>query len=75
VSPAIAHFSLISRYFSLTYQPKQQVFGSNIVMIKESSFINGKLYHFLGAWCQTYLPKNNAISSTNDFFDFLTNHL
>jgi hypothetical protein len=45
------------------------------MVIEASRFINGKLYHFFGAWSQTNFAQHDAVSTTDDAFDCLPNFL
>src|SRR5712692_4605965 len=45
------------------------------MVIEVSRFINGKLHHFFGAWSQTDFAQHDAVSTTDDAFDCLTNFL
>jgi hypothetical protein len=55
--------------FTLTYQPKQKMFSTNIMMIQATSFINGQLNHRLGTRSQTNLALDDAISPANNKFN------
>src|SRR5712692_1467467 len=45
------------------------------MVIEVWRFINGKLYHFFGAWSQTDFAQHDAVSTTDDAFDCLPNFL
>jgi len=45
------------------------------MVIEVSRFINGQLYHFFGAWSQTDFAQHDAVSTTDDAFDCLSNFL
>mmetsp|Transcript_6292 Transcript_6292/g.7224 ORF Transcript_6292/g.7224 Transcript_6292/m.7224 type:complete len:351 (+) Transcript_6292:1928-2980(+) len=60
---------------ALTQQTKEKMLGTDVVVPKGASLVQGKLQNTLGPWCERDLDSDKAASATDDLLNFNTSLL